>query len=375
MKKFITAAIAVTLILNMAVPSFTISADSAGSAILIHADSGEVLYEKNASARVLIASTTKMMSALVALENSDPNDRVVITRDSVGIEGSSMYLAEGQEYSLKELLYGMMLASGNDAAVAVAYHVAGGVPQFAELMNEKAQELGLKNTHFTNPHGLDAEEHYGSAADLATIAAAAMENEIFKEIVSTKSITIGELTFVNHNKLLWEYEGCIGIKTGYTIAAGRSLVSCVEREGLRLICVTISDPDDWNTHKKLYNWGFESYSLEQVRLPMQELSIPLVSGLSESVAVACNSELFVLAKQGDKYKYRIELPPFVYAPVKAGDVLGRLTVSNNGIVLGKVNLCAAVDSPRDEQIRLTAWERFKLSWYRTNRLGLYYPGF
>ena len=375
MKRLVTAAFFATLLIAMAQTTFAISADSAGAAILIHADSGKVLFEKNSSQPMLIASTTKIMTALVVLENCSEDEQVIIEPEYTGIEGSSMYLTAGQEYSVRDLLYGMMLASGNDAATALAYHTAGSIENFVRLMNEKAHDLGLENTQFENPHGLDAQGHYATAHDLALITQAAMQNELFCEIVSTKSVTIGEQTFVNHNKLLWRYDGCLGVKTGYTMAAGRSLVTCAQRDGMRLICVTLSDPDDWNTHMSLYNWAFENYCYELVSPFEKEMPLTVISGLTETVKVGCAQELHVLREKGDKYTCKIELPPFIYAPVKQADILGCLTVTVDGETLGTVDICALESVPRDETIRLTAWERFKLSWYRTNRLGLYYPGF
>ncbi|MGE4352662.1 MAG: D-alanyl-D-alanine carboxypeptidase family protein [Oscillospiraceae bacterium] len=374
MKRFVTALIVAALLFAVSPSAFAISADSAGAAILIHADSGEVLYEKNSSEPMLIASTTKIMTALIVLERCSPDELVVIKPEYTGIEGSSMYLEAGQEYSVRDLLYGMMLASGNDAATALACYTAGSVENFVRLMNRKARALGLEDTQFENPHGLDAEGHHGTAHDLAVIMQAAIKNETFRAIVATKSVTIGEQTFVNHNKLLWRYDGCLGGKTGYTMAAGRSLVSVAERNGLCLICVTLSDPDDWDTHMALYDWAFDTYCCEAVSPPEKEMPLTLISGRAETVKVGCLDELHVLRKKDEQYTCKIELPPFVYAPVKRGDILGCLTVTASGETLGSVNICALEDAPRDETIKLTAWERFKLSWYRTNRLGTYYPG-
>ncbi len=189
---------------------------------------------------MLIASTTKIMTALVVLENCSPDDQVKILPEYTSVEGSSMYLKAGESYTVRDLLYGMLLVSGNDAATALAYYCGGSIAGFAEMMNAKAREMGLTNSSCKNPHGLDADGHYSSAEDLAEITREAMKNELFAKIVGTKTYTIGEQTYMNHNKLLWNYDGMLGVKTGYTMAAGRSLVSCAERNGLRLICVTLS---------------------------------------------------------------------------------------------------------------------------------------
>ena len=203
-------------------PTRAVSADHA---YVLDGVAGRVLFEKNAGERGLIASTTKIMTALVVCEQCNVLDRMRIPGEAVGIEGSSMYLKEGEVLTLQELLYGLMLSSGNDAAVALAIYCGGTVEGFAELMNDKARTLGLKHTHFANPNGLDAPDHHSSAQDLAVLAAYAMENPIFAKTVSTKTIQAGGRMLRNHNKLLWRVEGADGVKTGYTRAAGRALVS------------------------------------------------------------------------------------------------------------------------------------------------------
>ena len=183
-----------------------------------------------------------------------------------------MYLREGEKLSVRELLYGLLLHSGNDAATALACHIAGSEAEFARLMNEKAAELGMENSSFENPHGLDGEARHASARDMALLTAAALDNALFCEIVATKEISLAGRSFKNHNKLLWNCEGVIGVKTGYTKAAGRTLVSACAREGSTLICVTLCDGDDWNDHSRLYDWAFENFSRETVA--SAELSLP-----------------------------------------------------------------------------------------------------
>ncbi len=240
---------------------------SAKSACLYDACLKRVLYEKNASAPLPMASTTKIMSALVAIENADINKTVTVSDEAIGTEGSSIYLKSGESFKLIDLIYAMLLSSANDASVAVAIEVGGSVNGFAELMNKRARELGLKNTHFVNPHGLDDPEHYTTALELAIITAEALKNPIFKEIASsyTKEITSLEgqkRLLVNHNKLLKQIDGCIGVKTGFTKRSGRSLVGAVERDGQMLISVTINAPDDWSDHKRLIDYGYEILSYE-----------------------------------------------------------------------------------------------------------------
>ena len=225
---------------------------SARCCLVMDAGSGEVLYEKNADERSLIASTTKIMTGLLACRLVDLDAAFEIPPEAVGVEGSSMYLRAGETLTGEDLLYGMMLHSGNDAAVALAIAASGSEDAFAAEMNREAAALGLNNTRFANPHGLDDPDNYSTARDLARLTAAAMSDENFRRVVSARTKTVGTRALTNHNKLLWTCEGCIGVKTGYTKAAGRILVSAAEREGRTLIVVTIDDPDDWSDHKRLY---------------------------------------------------------------------------------------------------------------------------
>ena len=227
---------------------------SATAAVLMDADMGQMLYEKNGDRQMLIASTTKIMTALVVLEHAAPDDVITVTPDHMA-EGSSMYLRAGETLRVEELLYGLLLCSGNDAALALT-ECAGGLVPFVALMNEKAAALGMAHTSFANPNGLDADGHYSTARDMAVLAAAAVENPTFRRICSSRSVTIGQRTMENHNRLLRQVEGCVGLKTGYTRAAGRTLVSCTERDGCRLVAVTLQDGNDWADHAALYDYGF-----------------------------------------------------------------------------------------------------------------------
>ena len=227
---------------------------SATAAVLLDADTGQVLYEKNGDQRMLIASTTKIMTALVVLEQASLDDTITVTQAHMA-EGSSMYLKPGETVRVEELLYGLLLCSGNDAALALT-ECAGGAAPFVALMNEKAAALGMTDTSFANPNGLDDENHYSTARDMAVLAAYAAQDPTFRRICSTRTATVGGRTMTNHNKLLSQVEGCIGMKTGYTRAAGRTLVSCAEREGRRLVAVTLCDGNDWADHKALYEMGF-----------------------------------------------------------------------------------------------------------------------
>lgn len=351
---------------------------SAESYIVMDADSGEALFESNADSKMLIASTTKIMTALVALEHGDLKDEVKITPEAANIEGSSMYLKAGEIMTLEELLYGMMLVSGNDAATAVACHIAGSVDDFAELMNDKAKELGLENTSFTNPHGLDHEEHYSTARDMAAIMAVAMENADFTRLTSTKSITINGLTYTNHNKLLWNCEGVIGGKTGYTKAAGRTLVTCCERDGLQLICVTLNDPDDWKDHSQLYDKAFSEYKKVTVAdSSVDYAEIPVVAGKDCSVvSVRAAENVKLLLNADDEVEITVELPRFAYAEVSEGDVCGSLNWAINGETDGSVKLVYTETVERQNAEDKGIFEKIKEHFmgiieYNLNRFGYY----
>jgi D-alanyl-D-alanine carboxypeptidase/D-alanyl-D-alanine carboxypeptidase (penicillin-binding protein 5/6) len=238
---------------------------SAGCAVLMDADTGELLWSRHPDVPGLIASTTKIMTAYLACREGALDRPVTIPAEAVGVEGSSLYLKEGEVLTRGELLLGAMLQSGNDAALALAIDAAGSEEAFVERMNEAAWRLGLQNTRYANPHGLDREGNYSTARDLALLTAAALENADFRRVVSARSAVVtGDRALTNHNKLLWRCPGCVGVKTGYTRAAGRLLVSAAEREGRTLICVTANDPDDWSDHMALLDWGFGQYALRSV---------------------------------------------------------------------------------------------------------------
>ncbi len=305
---------------------------NARAAVLLEAGSGEVIFGQNENARLPMASTTKIMTALVALESLPLDTPVKITTASVGVEGSSIYLVEGEVLTLEQLLYALLLESANDAASAIAVAVSGSVEAFAERMNRKAAELGLTDTHFINPHGLDAEGHYTTAYELAVITRAALENETFRTICATERKTIplhsteGVRLLLNHNKLLDSYEGCIGVKTGFTKKTGRCLVSAAERDGVTLIAVTLGAPDDWRDHTAMLDYGFGLYET----VPLCEagsFSAPLwlISGTQEYVMVENTNALAVtLRRDHGPIRCAVELPRFDFASVQAGQAMGQL---------------------------------------------------
>lgn len=343
---------------------------SAAAYIVTEADTGDVLAQKNADDRRLIASTTKIMTALVVLERCDIDETVTIDPTWTGIEGSSMYLRAGQELTVRELLYGLMLASGNDAAVALACVAAGDIDSFAALMNERAAALGCENTHFSNPNGLDAPDHYSSARDLAIITAEAIESAAFREIVSCAVKTIGENTFSNHNRLLTECEGVFGVKTGYTEAAGRSLVTCCERDGVTLICVTLSDPDDWADHTALYDWAFSQYDSAALLTGGERWAIPVIGGTADEVSVRPAGPLTVTLRGEDTASVTIRLPAFVYADVQGGAPAGEAIALVGGREAGRVALLYEETVPRAVSAAPTFKERLLALFGRGER-GIY----
>lgn len=317
---------------------------SAASAVLIEQESGRVLYAQNDSEERLIASITKIMTAVVALENGQPQMEYTVTAEDMA-EGSSMYLKPGDRLCLEELLYGLMLVSGNDAALAVAHCVSGGTDDFVALMNETAQKLGMDHSHFANPNGLDAEGHYSSAGDMAVLTAYALENQDFQRIVSTASITIGERYLANHNKLLRLCEGCIGVKTGFTKAAGRTLVSAAAREGMTLVCVTLNDPDDWNDHMALMDYGFANYRLETALPAGQTIaSVQVQGGTVSTVPLAAVDSLCYPLTGEECLTVAAHTPVSVEAPVVPGQVIGEACAYLDGIEVARVDLVAAAPS-------------------------------
>lgn len=321
---------------------------SAVSAVLLEGESGRVLYAQNADEERLIASITKIMTAVVALEHGDVNAPYTVTAEDMA-EGSSMYLTPGEELTLEELLYGLMLVSGNDAALAVAHCVAGDEASFVELMNETAARLGMTHTSFANPNGLDAEGHCSSARDMAILARACLENEVLAKIAATKSITLGARSFTNHNKLLWRYEGCVGLKTGYTKAAGRTLVSAARREGMTLVCVTLNAPSDWADHTALFDWGFSGYEARAlVREGERAGRLPVYGGLVPVCPVTAGEDLTAALAPGERVDTVWELTETALtAPVEAGARVGEIVYRIGPKELARVSLVTGGDVPLD----------------------------
>ena len=314
---------------------------SATAAILVDAASGRVLYEQNADRKMRIASTTKILTALVAIERGELSDTVKVSREAAYTEGSAMYLKEGETLTLETLLYGLLLCSGNDAAVAIAQHIGGSVKGFVAMMNEKAQELDMDDSSFANPNGLDDESHYSTARDMAKLARAALENETLVRIASTRSIIIGGRTMRNHNKLLGYMDNCLGLKTGYTKAAGRTLVSCAEKNGQRLIAVTLQDGNDWADHQALYEYGFSIYPARTCAVRGRAVSQAAVSGgISASVPLIAGESFCWPVSASEQMTSEICLDRQLTAPVTAGTVVGAAVFRLNGTEVGRVPLVA-----------------------------------
>lgn len=330
---------------------------SASAYVLMDAESGRVLLAHNETEERPVASTTKIMTALVALRSSKPTDMVRVKREHLR-EGSSMYLAEGETLSMEALLYGLMLPSGNDAAECIADHCGPGTARFVQRMNDTAAELGMTHTQFANPSGLDETGHHSCALDMARLMACAMREPAFAQIVSAKTAAAGARTMGNHNKLLGTVAGCIGGKTGYTGAAGRTLVSCAERDGLRLIAVTLHDGNDWADHAALYDYGFSQYRAERPLSRREDCALLAVrGGTACCVALRAEEDVSCPVAEGETLSLRWELPESVDAPVERGQALGEAVVLLDGRELRRVRLLAAQDVACAEYHAPRFWRR------------------
>lgn len=335
MKKIWYIAVAAAILINVFAMSImgyaTEPSVSAQSAILIEKTSGRVLYSKNPNERLPMASTTKIMTAICAIENGNMDKVIEISSSAAGVEGSSMYLEKGEKMTMRELLYGLMLSSGNDAAVAIAEDVSGSCEEFAKLMNKKAEEIGLENTHFTNPNGLPDEQHYSTAKDMAVLTAYALTNSEFSKIVSTKSYKIegdGKAyprVLSNHNKLLSMYKGCVGVKTGFTKAAGRCLVSAAQRDGMTLVAVTLNAPNDWSDHASVFDFGFDNYKYTPLALKEEPVSsVEIVGSYADVIPTYPERDVYYPLREGEKVVCETEIYPEISAPVSKGERVGRM---------------------------------------------------
>ncbi len=363
MKKRSFIFLILTLILPVCINAQAAPDISASSACLIAASTGRILYEKNAFEQRGMASTTKIMSAIVALEYGDREAIITVSDHAAKTEGSSIWLEAGEKMRLEDLLYGLLLASGNDAAVAIAEGISGSVEEFVKLMNQKAKEIGAANTSFQNPNGLTEENHYTTAYDLALITRYAMQNETFRTIVGTKTKTIPwessewDRTLTNHNKLLNYYEGCDGVKTGYTKACGRCLVSTAQRNGMRFICVTLNAPNDWADHQNLLDFAFSNYS--NLTVLDEECSFgnfPIAD--SEQMVEAVTHQGFVaplLPEEMERVKVEHTVNPLTL-PIQAGEEIGTVKITLDEKILAEIPLVAKNSCEKERKSEL--WAHF-----------------
>ncbi len=327
------------------IPVFKASAvgTSAKAAVLINGDTGEIIYSHNPDKRLPMASTTKIMTALLLCENGELSREITVTPEMLRVEGSSMGLLGGDKVTLHDLLYGMMLASGNDAANVTAYILGGTVDGFVKMMNDKAAELGLKNTHFDTPSGLDGESHYTTAYDLSLLARYALQNEDFSKAAASKSATLCygnppyKRTLTNHNRLLKTFDGAVGVKTGFTKKSGRCLVTAAKRDGKFVIAVTLNDPNDWQDHTALLQYGLNQVKLTEIKPERQSISIPVIGGTQQSITVSIPSATFS-SLENEQITSQINLPEFVYAPVSKGEKIGSVVYSKGDTVVKQTEL-------------------------------------
>lgn len=329
----------VVIVLNFffAIPSMAMNVPSQ-SAILIEEKTGRVLYNKNGKTEMAMASTTKIMTAILAIEYGNLDDVVVVDEEAANVEGSSIYIEKGDKITLEDLVYGLMLRSGNDAAYAIATHVSGSLKNFVELMNEKARVIGATHTNFTNPHGLYETEHYTTASDLALITQYAFRNEDFKEIISAKKVDIkinNEAHILyNKNKLLSGYEGGNGVKTGYTIDAGKCLVFSAQRDGLQIIGVILRASDIWAESRMLLDYGFEHYTMENVMKKGEYItSVYVENGINDQFKIISDENIDIPIKQGENIERVLNVNNTMAAPIYNKERIGSVDFLIDGEIV------------------------------------------
>ncbi len=332
---------------------------SARAFVLYCSDNGEVLSAKSPDERLPMASTTKIMTALITLECAAQDNRIVEFTGEMTAEGSSMYLKVGEKVRLSDLAVGMMMQSGNDAANAAAIAIDGSIKAFAKRMNRRAEELGMKNTHFVTPSGLNDEAHFSTARDMAKLMAAALTNDSFRKLTAKRSETVSfisprnkRVTYPNHNRLLSLYEGCIGGKTGYTMTAGRCLVTAAKRGGMTLIAVTLDDRDDWDDHCALYDYGFSQYTAIAPE-GICRIRIDVAGGTTDETVVVPSKDKTVIVplEKRKKVKAVIKLPPFLYAPAEKDMPVGCIAYCIDGRTIGEIPLICIEDIAYDSRKR------------------------
>lgn len=339
---------------------------SAKAFVLIEQNSGRILSASNENMRLPMASTTKIMTALLAVESGKLDETFTVPAEGLRVEGTSMGLVAGEKMTLRELVYGLMLNSGNDAANTIALILCGSIDEFVDMMNRRAAKLGLTNTNFCNPSGLYTENHYTSALDLARLAAYAMKNKDFAQIVGTKTIRVhyngianGRL-LKNHNALLSSYDGAIGVKTGFVKKSGRCLVSCAKRNGVELVAVTLNDPNDWKDHKELLDSGFNQLTSRKLMSVSPTITANVVGGVSDKVETCYDKDVTGALKQGEleRLKLKVELDRFYYAPIKKGQRLGKLIFTVDGVEVAETDITASANVAAQAK-RKSIWDYFR----------------
>ena len=346
MIKKTVAFIVVLLSLSFNVSALNADDISAECAVIMTAQSGEVIFAKNEHKQHSMASTTKIMTSLLAVESGKLQNEITVTDAMLKVEGTSMGLMAGDSVSVEELCYGMLLPSGNDAANVTALYLGGNIKDFASLMNARAKKIGMMNTNFVTPSGLDDDNHYSTAYDMALLGREAVRNPQFLKICSSKNATLTygnppySRTLYNHNRLLSSYDYVYGIKTGFTKKSGRCLVTYAEKDGVGLVVVTLNDPNDWHDHKQMLDFGFETVTAESIKPHIPE-TIPVTGGFSDSVKVSVQDVLIESSAEKITYSYRI--PRFIYAPVNTGDVIGNIDVFSGERLIDSISVTACND--------------------------------
>lgn len=353
LRSVLSVLLAAALLFTLCVPAGGAYAPgvSASCAVLTDAQSGEILYGRNENRRAEPASLTKIMTAIVVIENCGVTKEATVPKEAVGVEGSSAYLSEGEVFTVEELLYALLLQSANDAAVALAIYCGGSVEDFVIKMNGKAGELGLSNTHFANPHGLPDKDHFSSALDMAKLLTYCMQNAVFARICGAREYVIkpGERRkgrqFTNHNRLLFEDAGVTGGKTGYTRSGGRCLCTFAEHRGVKLCAVTLNAPDDWADHRTLYEYGFGLY--KPVTLGCAGVyELHIVGGVKDTVTASVYEDKTVYLKDGDTVTKAVYMRRFEYAPVYEGERIGSVVFTCGERTVYTVPLYADITSTK-----------------------------
>ncbi|MBC8060935.1 MAG: D-alanyl-D-alanine carboxypeptidase [Clostridiaceae bacterium] len=328
---------------------------SARSAVALDCDSKLVLFEKNSEMIVSIASTTKIMTVMVAMKYGNLDKKVEISSRAAGIRGSTVGYKKGEHITLKELLFGLMLRSGNDASIAISEGVSGSVEEFVKLMNEYAVEIGLSNSHFSVPHGLDDVGHYSTAYDLALITTKAKENKLFNEIVNSKDVDASQYGFTrsyhNINKILWLIPEADGVKTGFTGDAGKCLVTTVKVQGKSIVIVVLNCVERWKETKRIYDYICKNYQYKKYYSKGDVISRINVIGGKNKINLICSKDINLPLKNDGSYEVKFIKPEKIFAPVKKGDRIGSLCFSENGKVIFHEGLEALEDSLKIKAIR------------------------